>query len=146
MQSAAASRCCPREPARIEGQWKVVAVRTVDVPRPFSRQDFSRLEKEFDGASCTITGKKFLFKVGQETREASYKIDAQATPTAIDFDAQFFPYYRKSAAAKGIMELKEDRLKLCFDPGMTRRPTEFGPSDNDMQLFVFIIELERSDD
>jgi uncharacterized protein (TIGR03067 family) len=125
------------------GTWKVTSVKTVDVPRPFSRQDYSKSEAEFEKATCRITAEKISVQVGKEVREAAFTVDTGKTPKEMDFKAQLFPHYQKEVTSLAIYEVKADRLKICFGPGKSARPAAFGPSDKDGQLFVFVIELRR---
>ena len=125
------------------GTWKVVSTKTVDVPRPFSRQNFSRFEAEFEKATCRITAEKISVQVGKEVREATFAVDTGKTPKTMDIKAELFPYYQKDATSLAVYEVKGDRLKICFGPGKSARPAGFEPSDKDGQLFVFLIELQR---
>jgi uncharacterized protein (TIGR03067 family) len=128
---------------RLIGDWKVVLVKTVDVPRQFGRQDYSEAEAEFAKATCRITADRIVFTVDAKERTATLTIDETQSPKAIDLSARVFPIYQKNTKMLGIYEINGDRLKLSFDPRNTPRPTQFRPTGKDGQLSLFLIELER---
>lgn len=55
-----------------------------------------------------------------------YSLDAKPSPATIDMEITDGPAPEvKGAKAKGIVEVKGDELKLCYDPMGEERPTKF---------------------
>jgi uncharacterized protein (TIGR03067 family) len=138
-----AGRAEEQATAALAGQWKVIEAKTVNAPRPFSRQDFSAMEAEFRRATCSFTAETVSFQVGEEVRQTKYTLGAGEESQAIDLEWQVFPYYQKRDKSLGIYELKGDRLRICLAPGAGPRPTAFKPRGENGQLYVFVIELRR---
>src|SRR5437763_14240052 len=71
----------------------------------------------FEGAKHTVKNGTEVVQVGTQT------IDPSKSPKAIDVTLTDGPM--KGAVLLGIYELDGDTLKVCFDTGGKKRPTEF---------------------
>ena len=71
----------------------------------------------FDGAKHTVKNGSEVIQTGTQT------IDPSKSPKAIDVTLTDGPM--KGAVLLGIYELDGDTLKVCFDLGGKKRPTEF---------------------
>lgn len=71
----------------------------------------------FDGARHTVKNGTEVIQAGTQT------IDPSKSPKAIDVTLTDGPM--KGAVMLGIYEIDGDTLKVCFDTGGKKRPTEF---------------------
>jgi uncharacterized protein (TIGR03067 family) len=84
-----------------------------------------KVEKDFfQGAKLVFKDGKYSATLGEVTEEGTFKVDRSAKPNALDF-------LPASGRARGqvqlaIFELDGDTLKVCYNPGGTVRPKEFG--------------------
>ena len=76
-------------------------------------------------AEYTATGDTFTIKGGEVKFVMKYKLDATATPVAIDMEILEGPDGTKGAKALGIVELKDGTLKLAYSVEKDKRPKDF---------------------
>jgi TolB protein len=80
--------------------------------------------------SIIVSDKTLTMRVGdQKFAEMPYVSDAKQTPCAIDVKFQ-------DQQMSGIYELNGDNLKISLNDSKKERPTNFGASDNDMDLVM----------
>ncbi|MGV3722330.1 MAG: TIGR03067 domain-containing protein [Actinomycetota bacterium] len=106
-----------KEAVSLDGSWKVVALKSGDEEAPAEAFQWWRWE---------IKGKTIIISAeGEEPMELVAVIDAAKSPGAIDITA--LNGDTKGKTAKGIFELKQERLRVCLGgPGVEGpRPTEF---------------------
>ncbi len=84
-----------------------------------------------------IDSKQFVFAAGPgQEFVMSYKLDASKSPIAIDIQIESGP--APSISSKGIVMIKGDTMKLCYDPSGDSRPETFQPTDeNGLHMFEF---------
>jgi uncharacterized protein (TIGR03067 family) len=83
--------------------------------------------------TLTITGDKYVTKVGEVTDQGTLKLDASMKPKAMDIVGTQGPNKGKKMLA--IYELDGDTLRICYDLTGKARPTEF-KSTKDMPHFL----------
>lgn len=106
-----------KEAVSLDGLWKVVALTSEDKVAPAD---------VFQSWRWEIKGNKFIISAdGEERLELMAVIDTSKSPGAIDLTA--LTGDTKGKTAKGIFELKEEKLRICIgEPGAeSPRPTEF---------------------
>lgn len=85
----------------------------------------------FTADKITIEGMGVKFVIG-------YKVDAKATPMTIDMEILEGPEGTKGAKALGIIEAKEDIVKLAYSIEKDKRPKTFEGKEG------FFFELKRA--
>lgn len=69
-----------------------------------------------------------------------YTLDTKASPVAIDMEITEGPAPEvKGAKAKGIVEVKGDELKICYEPMGGDRPTKFDGE----KFYAFTLKREK---
>ncbi len=113
--------------AKLVGKWKISEGHKMG----------EALEKERLNSEITFTKDEIHIPAGPEGKFImSYKINSQKTPIEIDMEIKDGPV--KEGKASGIIELKDDTLKLCYNP-MGDRPTKF-ESTKDNGAFYFVMK------
>jgi uncharacterized protein (TIGR03067 family) len=78
----------------------------------------------FKGTTVTFAGDTYTVKKGDEVIQVgTQKLDPSRSPKTIDVTVT--EGLNKGAVMLGIYEIDEDTLKVCFDEGGKKRPTEF---------------------
>lgn len=92
--------------------------------------------------SYTISKDKITLKEDDKVMfEFSYTIDAKTSPVSIDLEITKSEIDGlKGLKAKGIVELKESELKLCYDGMGGDRPTKF----DDEKAFSFVLKKKAA--
>ena len=119
---------------KLEGKWKLT-------------------DGKKNGAGVGDDSKKSVFVFSKDTIKImagdnalftiKYTVDAKASPVTIDMEISEGEG-GKGMKAKGILELKDDELKLCYDPMGGDRPAKF---DGDKAyFFTFKKEKEEKKD
>lgn len=100
---------------QLQGTWKVVALEHGGKKKP---------AKKIAPLRVTVTGDKITSREGKEVlEESTFRLDAAATPRAIDLRFTAGPDAGKSA--RGIYRLDGKKLTLCVaEPGKDR-PRQF---------------------
>jgi uncharacterized protein (TIGR03067 family) len=96
----------------IRGKWKAVAVEAEGQKVPLDNELFI----EFDADSVA------KLKDGAKTDPSDYTLAADKTPKEVDFKPKAGEDAGKTL--KGIYELKDDSLKICFAKPDVERPKE----------------------
>jgi uncharacterized protein (TIGR03067 family) len=104
-----------------DGTWTVVSIESGGVKLP---------DEELKKMPVTVTfkGDKWTVKIGSEVRSGTSKIDLMKQPAEIDTIETEGP--DKGTMMKGIMEIKGDTIRICFDTTGKTRPKEFSTKDN----------------
>ena len=80
--------------------------------------------EELKGLTLTFAGDKYTVKKGDEVIQVGrQKLDPSRSPKAID--VTITEGLNKGKSMLGIYEIDGDTLKVCFDEGGKKRPTEF---------------------
>lgn len=111
----------------IQGTWKLVAVEDSGSKVP---------EDKIKGLIFVITTDKFITKADGKAQEASYKLDPDKNPKAIDLTPLDGP--TKGKPQPGIYELEGDTLRICATNRKgADRPKDFTTkADNERYLMV----------
>jgi uncharacterized protein (TIGR03067 family) len=117
-----------KELAKLAGTWSAVSIERDGKAMPADKLKSSTL---------TITGDKYVVKMGELMIEGVYKLDPAQKPKAID--ATRTNGDDKGKTLLGIYALEGDELKMCFNgPDVKERPKEFGAkSGSGTALYVF---------
>ncbi len=92
------------EAPKLEGKYTLVGGKKSDKPID---DDAKKAEYTFTADKVTIKGKDTTFVM-------SYKIDPKTSPIEIDMEIVDGPEFSKGAKALGIIEVKDDVLKLAY--------------------------------
>ncbi len=104
---------------KIQGTWKFVAQGYDGKERP---------KDELKGLTVTFTGDKWSVRQDDKVVQAgTHKFDPSKTP--IQVDAPVTEGEGKGTTMLGIIEVKGDTIKVCFDPQGKTRPTTFDAKD-----------------
>jgi uncharacterized protein (TIGR03067 family) len=104
-----------------DGTWMVVSMEFGGMKIP---------DEELKKMPVTVTmkGDKWTVKIGSEVSSGTSKVDLTKKPAEIDTTETEGP--NKGTMMKGIMEMKGDTMRVCFDPTGKTRPKEFSTKDN----------------
>jgi len=104
-------------------------------------------EKAGDDAkkgAVTVTKEKITLADGDMKFVFTYKIDDKAEPTAIDMEI-VEPDAFKGTKAKGIIEMKDGKVTLCYHPMGGDRPKK-AESTKDNGNYMFMMEKKEKKD
>ncbi len=112
--------------AKLVGKWKIKQGHKMG----------DEIEKDRLSSEITITKDEIHIPAGPEEKFImSYKLNTKKTPIEIDMEIKDGPV--KEGKAAGIIELKGDELKLCYNP-FGERPTKF-ESTTGNAAFYFVL-------
>src|ERR1043166_5180599 len=98
-------------------------------------------KEQVEGMTITFTGDKWTVKVGDMVVQAgTHKFDPTQKPATVD--ATVTEGENKGKTMLGIYELKDDTIKVCFDPEGKTRPTEFKTTP-DSGRFLAVVKREK---
>lgn len=115
--------------ALLDGIWLPVAMEFAGQPFP---------EEARRGIVLEIAGESYTVTVGKEVDKGTVKVDAAATPAAIDIVGVIGP--NKGKKILGIVEVAKDTLRVCYDFSGKDRPTEFKTAEGTQH---FLVTYER---
>ncbi|MCY3014009.1 MAG: TIGR03067 domain-containing protein [Planctomycetaceae bacterium] len=115
--------------ALLDGIWLPVAMEFAGQPFP---------EEARQGIVLEIAGESYTVTVGKEVDKGTVKVDAEATPAAIDIVGVVGP--NKGKTILGIVEVAKDTLRVCYDFSGKDRPTEFKTAEGTQH---FLVTYER---
>jgi len=115
--------------AFLDGIWLPVAMEFAGQPFP---------EEARRGIVLEIAGEAYTVTVGKEVDKGTVKVDAAATPAAIDIVGVVGP--NKGKTILGIVEVEKDTLRVCYDFSGKDRPTEFTTAEGTQH---FLVTYER---
>ena len=115
--------------ALLDGIWLPVAMEFAGQPFP---------EEARQGIVLEIAGESYTVTVGKEVDKGTVKVDAAATPAAIDIVGVVGP--NKGKTILGIVEVEKDTLRVCYDFSGKDRPTEFKTAEGTQH---FLVTYER---
>jgi uncharacterized protein (TIGR03067 family) len=119
---------------KLQGTWLLVSVEINKQPIPL--EDL-KSGKTVVTAQLVVKGESYLFTLGEERLEMTFKMDPTKTPKAIDMTIVAGP--EKGKVHHGIYKLEGDTFTICryFEPDKDR-PTEFGTKpDSGLMLVVW---------
>jgi uncharacterized protein (TIGR03067 family) len=116
---------------KLVGSWKVTG----------GKKAGTAVGEDAKKSVVTITKDSMTMTVGEGKFVFKYTVDAKASPVAIDIEITDGPV-GKGEKTKGIIELKDGKLKLCYAaPGSTDRPAKF----DDDKAFSFEMEKQKEE-
>ena len=98
----------------IEGTWKLISGEQNGEEEP--KEDIERSKLVIDGNQHTVT-------IGDAVLRGTHTLDATKTPMTIDADDSAGPF--EGMSLKGIFNVEDDVLTVCFAAPDQPRPTEF---------------------
>jgi uncharacterized protein (TIGR03067 family) len=105
------------DPAKLVGTWDYVSAE-----KNGAKADAESLKKQ---GNVTITKETITLKNEAGKFVMKYTLDAKKSPVGIEMEMTESPF-GAGAKSKGIIELKGDDLKFCYNPdGDGAAPTEF---------------------
>ncbi|MBA4189329.1 MAG: hypothetical protein C0467_15135 [Planctomycetaceae bacterium] len=116
------------DPLKLEGKYTLVSGKKSGTAID---EEAKKSKISFAGDKITIEGMGIKFVMG-------YKVDDKATPMTIDMEILEGPEGTKGAKALGIIEVKEDVVKLAYSIDKEKRPKTFEGKDG------FLFELKKA--
>ena len=121
---------------KFQGTWTITVMEKRGEKQP---------EEKLKDLRAVIEGDSFRLKMGdQEGERATIKLDPSKTPKAIDLQPAT-PGRKETRPSRGIYELKDDTLKLCWRKEGGERPTDFATKAGDRDLVLMILKREKKD-
>jgi uncharacterized protein (TIGR03067 family) len=114
-----------------EGTWVVVGVDAGGMKIP--EEDLKKTP-----GKLTLTADKWTLKIGDMVMSGTSKVDTSKKPMEIDSTTTEGP--DKGKTIMGIVEVKGDTMRACFDQTGKGRPKEFSTKD---QPAYVVIEYKR---
>jgi uncharacterized protein (TIGR03067 family) len=116
---------------KLEGKWSLVSGM-----KNGTKSEGDALKTEF-----SVSGDVMKMKTGDGEFVFKLKIDPKKTPVQVDIEITEGPI-GKGTVTKGILELKDDELKLCYDStGMGDRPAKFEGE----KAHLFVLKKKKDD-
>jgi uncharacterized protein (TIGR03067 family) len=103
------------DPAKLVGTWEMASA---------EKGGEAKGEADLQGQSLVIAEKTMTFKTPFGEFVMDYTLDAAATPAKVALTMTASPF-GAGAKSRGIIEVKEDTLRLCYSPEDGDPPTEF---------------------
>ena len=117
---------------KFKGEWKTLSVKQGGQVAP---------EEITKTMTFNFDGKKYVQKVGDQTEEGEYTLDATQTPKTIDLDIKTGNDQGKKQL--GIYKIEDTKLTLIFAAADSKdRPKSFTPAESE-QAFEFVIEKAK---
>jgi uncharacterized protein (TIGR03067 family) len=114
--AAAAAEEKKEKKSEADGTWIVTGVEVGGMKIP--EDDLKKTPSKI-----TITGGKWALTIGDMAIKGTSKVDASKKPMEIDTVAENGP--DKGKTVMGIVEIKGDTMRACFDKSGKGRPKEF---------------------
>jgi uncharacterized protein (TIGR03067 family) len=110
-----------------DGVWTVLSIEMAGMKIP---------EEALKKTPTTVTlkGEKWTVKMGDKVSSGTSKVDLTKKPAEIDTLETEGP--NKGTAMKGILEMKGDTMKVCFDGTGKTRPKEFSTKDQPTYILL----------
>lgn len=119
---------------KFQGTWTITLMEKRGEKQP---------EEKLKDLRVVIEGDSMCFKMGgQDGERATIKLDPSLKPKAIDLQPAT-PGKKETRPSRGIYELKDDTLKLCWRKEGGERPTEFASKADDRDLVLMILKREK---
>ncbi len=96
---------------------------------------------DFKKASVEITKDTIMLKGEDATYVIKYTLDTKKDPVQVAMEITKGPQ-GEGAKSAGIIELKGDELKLCYNPMSEEAPKEFG-AKADSKLHFFVLKRKK---
>ena len=113
--------------AKLVGKWTYVSGE-----KSGTKLDVDELKKQ----AVTITKDSWTLKGGDMTFVMKYEIDAKKTPATIKLTMTESPF-GPGAVAQGIVEIKGNELRICYNADSKAAPKTFATKEGDKNhLFV----------
>jgi uncharacterized protein (TIGR03067 family) len=110
-----------------DGTWVVVGVEAGGMKVPEE-------ELKKTPGKLTLAGDKWTLKMGAEMMSGTSKVDTSKKPMEIDSTAT--EGLDKGKTIMGIVEVKGDTMRACFDQSGKARPKEFSTKDQPTYLLI----------
>jgi uncharacterized protein (TIGR03067 family) len=103
------------DPATLVGTWEMASA---------EKGGEAKGEADLKGQTLVVTDKTITFKTPFGEFVMDYALDAKAAPAKISLTMTASPF-GAGAKSRGIIEVKEDTLRLCYSTEDGDPPTEF---------------------
>jgi len=112
--------------SKLIGKWTYISGEKAG--EAIAAKDLKNQKVSIDKETFTLTGDDALFIM-------KYEVDAKKSPAVINFVMTKSPF-GAGAKAAGIIEVKGDELKLCYNPEGGPAPTAFATKGSKAHYFV----------
>jgi uncharacterized protein (TIGR03067 family) len=117
------------DPAKLVGTWTYVSA---------EEDGKKKTADDFKKATVEITKETITLKSDDATYVIKYTLDTKKSPAQIAMEITKGPQ-GEGAKSTGIIELKGDELKLCYDPMHGDAPKEFSAKEGS-KLHLFVLK------
>ena len=125
--AAVAVRAEEKKPESADGVWVVTSIE-------FAGTKISAEDLKKTPTTVTLKGDKWTVKMGDKVSSGTSKVDLTKKPAEIDTTETEGD--NKGQSMKGIMEIKGDMMKVCFDGSGKARPKEFSTKDKPTYMLI----------
>jgi uncharacterized protein (TIGR03067 family) len=122
-----------KDKERLQGKWKCESIESMGIN--LVGQDFRECKMDLD-----FKTDKLIVKSRNKTENWGYKLDSMSNPKSIDLTYQ---EAGKSVMGKGIYDLGDDTLIICWSVPEAARPKEF-KSNPKTSNAVLVFKRERN--
>ena len=114
--------------SKLEGKYTLVS----------GKKNGAAIDEEAKKGKFSITAEKITIEGMGVKFVMGYKVDAKASPMTIDMEILEGPEGTKGSKALGILEMKDDTLKLAYSLDKDKRPKDFDGKAG------FLFELKKA--
>jgi uncharacterized protein (TIGR03067 family) len=120
------------DPAKLVGTWSYVSGEL---------DGKKKTADDLKGGTVEITKETITLKSAEATFVIKYTLDTKKSPVQISMEITKGPQGEGSKAV-GIIELKDDELKICYPPMGGEAPKEFSAKEGS-KLHLFVLKKKK---
>jgi uncharacterized protein (TIGR03067 family) len=120
------------DPAKLVGIWSYVSG---------EEDGKKKTADDLKGGTVEITKETISLKSDEATYVIKYTLDTKKSPVRISMEITKGPQ-GEGQKAEGIIELKDDQLKICYAPMGGEAPKEFSAKEGS-KLHLFVLKKKK---
>ena len=120
------------DPAKLVGTWSYVSG---------EEDGKKKTADDLKGGTVEITKETIMLKDANATYVIKYTLDTKKSPVRISMEITKGPQ-GEGSKAEGIIELKDDELKICYPPMGGEAPKEFSAKEGS-KLHLFVLKKKK---
>jgi uncharacterized protein (TIGR03067 family) len=120
------------DPAKLIGTWSYVSA---------EEDGKKKTANDLKGGTVEITKDTIMLKAEDGTYVIKYTLDTKKSPARVSMEITKGPQ-GEGAKSEGIIELKGDELKICYNPMAAEAPKDFSAKEGS-KLHLFVLKPKK---